>query len=405
MLARVWLFFTPALAIGAAVLLAPRVELLPPTLAGLKSWGPLLLILLAAALAFGFNRGRALFAVAALAAAFAGYMLFLSGGQIDFTARTVYAAICIFVPLDLLVLSQLRERGIFTLYGIRRGGSILLQILLTAWVVSEHNAQITQFAYMPLFDRAALAGSPMPQLGQLLLIVGVSLCAVRSIVNRSMLDAGLAGALTALGVACDAVANPHVFQVFVGTAALIVIVTVLQDTYRLAFQDELTGLPSRRALNERLLALGHRFAVAMVDVDHFKRFNDQHGHDLGDQVLKIVAARLARVGGGGRAYRYGGEEFTLVFAGRSLADAVPRLEAVRREIEHYRVAVRAPDRPARDRRVRPRSAARPSATVSVTISIGVAERNERNPTPLAVLQAADKALYRAKGKGRNQTCW
>jgi diguanylate cyclase (GGDEF)-like protein len=272
-------------------------------------------------------------------------------------------------------------------------------------VVSEHNAQITQFAYMPLFDRAALAGSPMPQLGQLLLIVGVSLCAVRSIVNRSMLDAGLAGALTALGVACDAVANPHVFQVFVGTAALIVIVTVLQDTYRLAFQDELTGLPSRRALNERLLALGHRFAVAMVDVDHFKRFNDQHGHDLGDQVLKIVAARLARVGGGGRAYRYGGEEFTLVFAGRSLADAVPRLEAVRREIEHYRVAVRAPDRPARDRRVRPRSAARPSATVSVTISIGVAERNERNPTPLAVLQAADKALYRAKGKGRNQTCW
>jgi diguanylate cyclase (GGDEF)-like protein len=271
-------------------------------------------------------------------------------------------------------------------------------------VANEQNAQITQFAYMPRFDSPALAGSPIPQLGQLLLLIGVSLCAAMSVVNRSTLDAGLAGALTALGVACDGVANPGVFQVFIGTAALIVVVTVLQDTYRLAFHDELTGLPSRRALNERLLALGHRYAVAMVDVDHFKRFNDQHGHDLGDQVLKMVAARLAQVGGG-RAYRYGGEEFTLVFAGRSLRDAVPRLEAARREIEQYRLVVRAEDRPARERRAHPRAAARPSVTVSVTVSIGVAERNERNPTPQAVLQAADKALYRAKSKGRNQTCW
>jgi GGDEF domain-containing protein len=223
--------------------------------------------------------------------------------------------------------------------------------------------------------------------------------------KRSTLDAGLTGALAALGVACDGVANPHVFQVFVGTAALIVTATLLQDAFRLAFQDELTGLPSRRAFNERLLALGHRYAIAMVDVDHFKGFNDQHGHELGDQVLKMIAARLARVGGGGRAYRYGGEEFAVVFAGRSLGDAVRRLEAVRREIEDYRVAVRAPDRPPSERRAHPRSPARPIATVSVTISAGIAERNERNPTAQAVLQAADKALYRAKGKGRNQTCW
>ena len=94
-----------------------------------------------------------------------------------------------------------------------------------------------------------------------------------------------------------------------------VAIAVLQDTFRMAFRDELTGIPSRRALNERLAALGNRYTIAMLDVDHFKNFNDTYGHDLGDQVLKMVAAHIAGVGGGGKAFRYGGEEFTVLFPG------------------------------------------------------------------------------------------
>jgi diguanylate cyclase (GGDEF)-like protein len=62
-----------------------------------------------------------------------------------------------------------------------------------------------------------------------------------------------------------------------------------------------------------MMSLGHRFTIAMLDIDHFKRFNDTYGHAVGDQVLKMVAAKLRQVKGGGRAFRYGGEEFTLVF--------------------------------------------------------------------------------------------
>ena len=83
----------------------------------------------------------------------------------------------------------------------------------------------------------------------------------------------------------------------------------------------------------------------MADVDHFKNFNDTHGHDIGDQVLKLVAARLAEVEGGGRAFRYGGEEFCVIFDGRTAAQALPHLEAIRASIEDYQMAIRSEERP------------------------------------------------------------
>ena len=151
------------------------------------------------------------------------------------------------------------------------------------------------------------------------------------------------------------------FEVFLAFGGVMLAVGVLQDAFRLAFRDELTGLPNRRALNERLLALGERYVIAMVDVDHFKQFNDRWGHDVGDQVLKMVAAHLERVGGG-RGYRYGGEEFALVFGGRSVRDVMPHLEAVRAAIEQYALAIRCARPPEGRRRTRAAPAMRARAS-------------------------------------------
>ena len=141
----------------------------------------------------------------------------------------------------------------------------------------------------------------------------------------------------------------------------------------------------------------------MVDVDRFKNFNDTYGHDLGDQVLKMVAKKLADVGGGGKAYRYGGEEFTVVFPGKPLDAAVPHLEALRKQVAAYKLALRAAARPEKAQPVkRQRGAFRESKAESVTISIGVAQRSDKLATPADVIKAADKALYRAKRGGRNQ---
>jgi len=185
------------------------------------------------------------------------------------------------------------------------------------------------------------------------------------------------------------------------TGGLILIGALMTTAYRMAYRDDLTGLPGRRALGEALLQLGSRYAVAMVDVDHFKRFNDTYGHDVGDQVLRMVAAKLGTVAGRGRAFRYGGEEFAILFPDTAAKEALPHLEAVRKAIEGSPFVLRAPGRPRKKpASSRPRTSA--GKEVSVTVSIGVAERNDRRPDPEQVIKAADKALYRAKQAGRNR---
>jgi GGDEF domain-containing protein len=140
----------------------------------------------------------------------------------------------------------------------------------------------------------------------------------------------------------------------------------------------------------------------MVDADHFKQFNDAHGHDVGDQVLKLVGARLAEVQGGGRAFRYGGEEFAVVFPGLPLKEAMPHLEGLRATIEGYRMAIRAPDRPRdAEKGVRRRAQRETGPTLSVTVSIGAAEA-EAEQSASQVVRAADEALYKAKKAGRNR---
>ena len=199
------------------------------------------------------------------------------------------------------------------------------------------------------------------------------------------------------------------FSLFVSASAAMLLVAVLQESHRMAFRDGLTGLPNRRALEEQLRALQPPYAVAMVDVDHFKKFNDTHGHDIGDQVLKLVASRLAESSGGGRAFRYGGEEFTVLFPGRALTDALPHLEAARAAVESYKMTIRGDDRP-KDKKAgskrrdagRKPDFSRTDMLLSVTVSIGAAEPGRRLKTPAEVIKGADEALYRAKERGRNR---
>jgi diguanylate cyclase (GGDEF)-like protein len=178
---------------------------------------------------------------------------------------------------------------------------------------------------------------------------------------------------------------------------------ILADSYQMAFSDELTGLAARRALLQASLSLGKKYTVAMMDVDHFKKFNDTYGHDVGDQVLKLVASRLSKVKGGGKVYRFGGEEFTIIFPNKSVQHAIPYLEQVRESIANYKMTIRSDDRPEdleQGKELRKKSND-VSETVSVTISIGVAEREAELKDFDQVLKQADEALYRAKQSGRN----
>ncbi|WP_051275249.1 GGDEF domain-containing protein [Aestuariibacter salexigens] len=180
--------------------------------------------------------------------------------------------------------------------------------------------------------------------------------------------------------------------------SIAIILAVIADTFHMAFRDDLTQLPSRRALNQTVLSLGRKYTVVMSDIDHFKKFNDTYGHDVGDQVLKLVASKLNRVQGGGKVFRYGGEEFTMLFAGKQAEQVEPFVESVRKTIEQYPIVLRGLDRPSKP----PKKKTKPSKakTVKITCSFGVAQRSSDEDF-VSVMKRADEALYDAKKAGRN----
>ena len=185
-------------------------------------------------------------------------------------------------------------------------------------------------------------------------------------------------------------------------AGVVLSLSVLEQSYFMAYRDELTGLPGRRALMRDLADVGATYAVAMVDVDHFKQFNDTHGHDVGDQVLQLVATRLS-ASPEGRPYRYGGEEFTLLFPKLTREDALARAEVVRAAVEEATFSLRSWRRP-RKRPSGPKPAKKKKRprTLSVTVSIGLADSTGGDASPETILKKADEALYRAKEEGRNR---
>ena len=184
---------------------------------------------------------------------------------------------------------------------------------------------------------------------------------------------------------------------------VLLIYGVLTDSYQMAFTDELTGIPARRALLQSSISLSKKYTVAMMDVDHFKKFNDTYGHDVGDQVLRMVAAKINQIKGGGKAFRYGGEEFTVLFPNKSVNYAIPYLEQVRETIANYAMTIRDQDRPEDSKEGKSQRSKAPTGqkTVTVTISIGVAEREGELKDFDQVMKQADEALYRAKKAGRN----
>ncbi len=396
---------------SAAIILAAALALwlgpaLPPSLAGLKEAGAYFVLLAGAGVSLWFNRGRAFVATVSLLLAYFGYRLALDLGADSFAARAVYTAAVVLVPLNVLVSLLLPERGV-SYHGDYRWLFIVAgEILLVLWIASSGRTELSGAAWKQILDHWLVSSPPAPFLGRVLFCAAFTAAVWRAWPKKdgpvSPLAVGIAGALVAFFIGCEWARDAAVFGVYTAASGAILVVAMLQESHRLAFNDELTGLPGRRALQEAMAGLGPRYAVAMADVDHFKSFNDTHGHDTGDQVLKLVAARLAEVEGGGRAFRYGGEEFTVLFPQASLAEALPHLEAIRASIEAYRMAVRGEERPKeKEKGEKLRGDQPPEETLSVTISIGVAEPAQ-GQSPAQVLKAADEALYRAKQGGRNR---
>jgi len=353
-------------------------------------------------LGWRFHRSRLLFALLLVTLADRTLLYFAVGHDLA-RDRVVLQAIGVLLPLNLAALTLTAERGVLTPPGLARFALVLGQLALVAILDREAAGATATLLHTRLLPQWLFGWTSLADPALLAFFVAGGLVAAAQLMSPTQTGRSFGWALipTFLGLSTVRPGNPGFSTFYLATAALILIVAVAEASYHMAYQDSLTGLPARRALNEALLRLGGQYTVAMLDVDHFKRINDHHGHDVGDQVLKMIAAKLAQVGGGGKAYRYGGEEFAVIFAGRGAESCLPDLEALRQMVDDTRFILRARFR-SKKKKEKVLTDRGPGQRVPVTISIGVAEKNERHTKWDQVVKAADRALYRAKEGGRNQ---
>jgi diguanylate cyclase (GGDEF)-like protein len=308
----------------------------------------------------------------------------------------------ILLPIWFAACHHLPEQRLFSSWGLAllaMAATLSGSLFLPATPAIDD--RLTALVNIMASDRwGALSSVPLPALvltagAAMVLLIG------RKFLIGALLLQALILALIALDARVHDWADIFFCTAMSGSAALF-LCAVLTGIWQQTFIDELTGLPGRRALTQHMASLGRRQALAVVDVDHFKKVNDRHGHDVGDQVLRFLAARL-RAFRYGTAYRFGGEEFVIVLKRANAKDQFARLDALRKGIADKRFVLRSLERP----RKRPHGKDRekPAAanrTIKVTVSIGMAVRSDKNRKPEEILQAADKALYRAKRGGRNR---
>lgn len=355
-------------------------------------WMPLFIFAVSMGLCIRFNRSRMFFMGLAVTISyvFLQWVLPHLGG---FAARISYGVFAISLPVLLLFFVVIKEKGVFTLRGSTRFIFFLVPIVAVLVISNFDLHKFGGLVYFQFASHQVFTLTPIPQVA--LVVIAIS----GFLLNGHLFMSPGAQPAAFLGIFICSTVLLHDYQhqaaalLFCSTAGILLVAAVIQESYSMAYLDELTGLPGRRALNEELQKLGNKYTLAMVDIDHFKKFNDTYGHDVGDQVLRKVAAQLANVGMGGKAFRLGGEEFCLVFAGKLIGLVSEEMEKLCESIANSRFALRKMEE-ARKKGKKQR--------LFVTVSIGIAEREEGVTKPWLVVKASDQALYRAKSKGRNR---
>jgi len=340
--------------------------------------------------------------------------------------QSVTYALALLLPLNLALFSGLIKRRLLTSTGMLSALFVLMQIMavsilchpygpialqVTARIRSLSPPAAEKLSGISRWLAVTLADQSLFNFAEVSIAVGAVFGSalfwvlLRFFKSKDIRTCGFFFAIVAvlLGVAFRS-SEPALIFYFMA-AGLILVITTIEASFSMAYIDELTGLPGRRSLNEMLLNLGKKYTIAMIDVDRFKKFNDTYGHKTGDQVLKMIGSHLRKISGGARTFRYGGEEFTAIFAGKAIGDAVNHVEGFRKAIESTPFVIRGRDRRPGKVNQRSRNSGSTRNQVKVTVSIGLASSVGKLTNPEKVIKAADKKLYKAKKSGRNRTVY
>jgi len=379
----------------------PYVDRFPTEIVEKLPYTPYLIFAGAIFLGIFFKRHRVALIAGCLGIAYIATHNVYTAAELTTHHWVVLSMVGVLLPLNIAFLTGIRDQQILSFHGFFATAVIFLQVIICFWLSQNHVESLFAWLnYSPSSLSQILPTSfPLPVaiaygLGTIGMIYHVSK-------KGSVFEIGFLGALLASGLFLQTSVGYPSNSIYMNLSGLILIWALVQNSYLIAYIDELTELPGRRAMNEEMARLRGNYAIAMLDIDHFKKFNDTYGHDVGDQVLRMVASKIAEIHGGGKPFRYGGEEFAIVFAGKDSKNSFPFLSTLRENIDDTRLILRNQDRPSnKPEKIPPRKI--PWQEVHVTISIGVAHNGPDLTTTQDVLKAADEALYRSKEKGRNR---
>lgn len=373
-----------------------RISEFSPGILSILKYISLILFIVTIIISYYFNRSQIFFiSVVIIMSQFILDPSYEMNFATDVEAKAIQNMLLSLVPLNILLFSLLKERGILSFYGKLRMAFIFMEVIYVFHTAALKNYDAIKIFDMNLIGENVFNHWSLPQLAMLLITAAIIIFVGRYIYKKLIIDIFYIAVMIEIFMAFVLRSKQFALSIFFSGALLLLIMSVIQSSYSMAYIDELTGLPGRRALKEQLSKLSRHYVIAMLDIDFFKKFNDTYGHDIGDDVLKLVANCLTHVNGGGKPFRYGGEEFTIVFPHNDMKEITGHLEELRELVSktNYTYTGKKSTKKSNKKTT--------GKQLNVTISIGVAERNENYRTAEDVMKAADKALYRAKKKGRN----
>jgi len=327
-----------------------------------------------------FNRNRFIFVILPLILIHLGfeYLSAAKATQLFLYASVVY-------PIHLLIFLVLKERGLFSTWGLLKIGFMLLEILGFFYLLNYPNPAIESFMDIKIF---AISTYPLKDISVVVGFLVMFIISALVLFNRYLIyNSTFLLILISFYGGFYFLKTPYALDIAFLTIGVMIFILLIRETYRLAFYDELTSMPGRRALIEDMAKLGRKYSLAMVDIDFFKKFNDTYGHDTGDEVLKMVASKLLAVSGGGKAYRYGGEEFTILFPSKDVNESFVHVDILRQNIADTPFTVRNKKK---------------TKKIFINISSGIVQNSSKDKDPFSVMKRADNALYKAKDAGRNK---
>ena len=307
--------------------------------------------------------------------------------------------IAILLPLNYLYFSINSERGIFNVHGLKKTIFLGLQFIFPIFLLSKADNPIHRFRmsdYAVLKNLVLFRSFSYPLL--YLIVLLACLFFIKLLIsskNKFKFKFYISSLIIIFYLFQNGLKFKYenIFPVIVSFTflmdSMILIFLSISSGYEKAYKDELTQIFGRRALNEEFAKLSGKYCIVMIDIDHFKKFNDTYGHKAGDTVLYSVAQILENHCSG-KVFRYGGEEFTIIYKNGNIKKNYKEIDYIRKAISKTKI------------NIGKNKSGKKETKAAVTISAGISIKNENISTPQDALGKADEYLYKAKENGRNR---